>query len=370
MDSLKSDAKLLELIGIYDRATQADLALLLETAFWASLSPEEGAYHDFRISFGPPPEFGSTYLFASPRSYSSAEISDLAPALMNTQRSIGVWYSKGGGLEIWGISDITHWDITVAANRPGQVVFSMLAPENGFRLALSGSSWGVVDESRAPFYWAYLAGTQPSLIGIEEIELVGRSMMRSISYESIAKEMLAHGHGGALIIVPEDQLGWRQSCSFRYQPIEPFNELRERVDRYESEVKKSFAAGQWLMHGYFEMQRAEESTKLVAELTAVDGATILGRDLDLYGFGAKLVPLNPDSQPDNIYRSTPFEDAPYNSVKLSDLGGTRHQSAAQFVYDHRGCFAIVSSQDGRISVMHWDSQREAVVVITNLEYAL
>lgn len=96
----------------------------------------------------------------------------------------------------------------------------------------------------------------------------------------------------------------------------------------------------------------------------------MGRDLAIYGFGAKLTPLDPNAKPERILLSKPFEDAPYKPVQLSDLGGTRHQSAAQFVYDQKNCVAIVCSQDGRLSAVSWDSTQEAVVVITNLEYAL
>jgi len=367
---LKSDEKLVEAISVYSKVTRDDISSLLASAFWASLSPEEGRYHTFRISFGPPHEFGSNYSLLQAQIYSPEQISDLASVLTNTTRSIGVWYSETGSLEVWGLADISYWDITVTATSPGQLLFSMLAPENGFNLAMSGSWWGVVDKLRTPLDWAYVGGTRPSFVGIESIEIMGRSMKRSLSYGSIARTMLSHKHGGTLIIVREDNNEWRKSCAMRYESASPFRELRENVDRWESEIKKHVDAGQWLTQSDFERERAAESSNLVAQLTAVDGATIISRELEVYGFGAKLIPLNPNSRPENIRLSTPFEGAPYKDVKLSDLGGTRHQSAAQFVYDHKGCVAIVCSQDGRVSAMHWDPSRNTVIVITNLEHAL
>src|SRR5207244_13173056 len=101
-----------------------------------------------------------------------------------------------------------------------------------------------------------------------------------------------------------------------------------------------------------------------------NGANTNYLKLEFDWLSTKLITLNPNSRPENIRLSTPFEGAPYSAVKLSDLGGTRHQSAAQFVYDHKGCVAIVCSQDGRVSAMHWDSSRNTVIVITNLEYVL
>ena len=367
---LKSDEKSVEGISIYSKVTRDDISALLASAFWASLSPEEGRYHTFRISFGPPYGFGSNYSLLQPQIYSSEQISDLASVLTNTTRSIGVWYSESGSLEVWGLADISYWDVTVTATSPGQLLFSMLAPENGFKLAMSGSSWGVVDKLRTPLDWAYVGGTRPSFVGIEDLEIMGRSMMRSLSYGSIARTMLSHKHGGTLIIVREDNDEWRKSCAMRYESASPFRELRENVDRWESEIKKHVDAGQWLTQSDFERERAAESSNLVAQLTAVDGATIISRELEVHGFGAKLSPLDAKSKPERIHLSTPFEGEPYQSVQLSELGGTRHQSAAQFVHDHKGCVAIVCSQDGRVSAMHWDSSRDAVVVITNLEYAL
>jgi hypothetical protein len=50
------------------------------------------------------------------------------------------------------------------------------------------------------------------------------------------------------------------------------------------------------------------------------------------------------------------------------LGGTRHQSAAQFVFDQKDSLAIVSSQDGKVSIMFWDKNIQKVQVIQHAEY--
>ena len=102
----------------------------------------------------------------------------------------------------------------------------------------------------------------------------------------------------------------------------------------------------------------------------MDGATILGRDLAVYGFGAKLKPKD-SKKLQRILLSTPFEDEVSEPINFSDWGvGTRHKSAAQFVFDYPDCVAIVCSQDGRLSVLSWDVESESVQVVTNLEYAL
>jgi DNA integrity scanning protein DisA with diadenylate cyclase activity len=44
----------------------------------------------------------------------------------------------------------------------------------------------------------------------------------------------------------------------------------------------------------------------------------------------------------------------------SELGGTRHLSAAQFVHDQRDAVALVASQDGHFTIFAW-SPCEAIV---------
>jgi DNA integrity scanning protein DisA with diadenylate cyclase activity len=48
--------------------------------------------------------------------------------------------------------------------------------------------------------------------------------------------------------------------------------------------------------------------------------------------------------------SEPVEGMSAVPLDLSQLGGTRHLSAAQFVHDQRDAFAMVASQDGRFSI--------------------
>src|SRR5712671_73101 len=68
-----------EPIEIFNRVTADDLITLIESAFWASLTVEEGRYHAFRISFAPPDIYPESYhepdyLFLQPKPYSPDEI--------------------------------------------------------------------------------------------------------------------------------------------------------------------------------------------------------------------------------------------------------------------------------------------------------
>jgi DNA integrity scanning protein DisA with diadenylate cyclase activity len=44
----------------------------------------------------------------------------------------------------------------------------------------------------------------------------------------------------------------------------------------------------------------------------------------------------------------------------TQLGGTRHLSAAQFVHDQRDAIALVASQDGRFTIFKWSPCEDMV----------
>jgi len=48
------------------------------------------------------------------------------------------------------------------------------------------------------------------------------------------------------------------------------------------------------------------------------------------------------------------------TAEPSQLGGTRHLAAAQFVQDQPDSIALVASQDGRFTVFGWSPSEEKV----------
>ena len=88
------------------------------------------------------------------------------------------------------------------------------------------------------------------------------------------------------------------------------------------------------------------------------------------GFRARIRVKNIDRGPERLVISEPFEGSVAREIGLSGLGGTRHQSAAQFLFDQKDAIAIVASQDGRMSVSGWDRDEGKVAVIRAAEFAL
>ena len=91
----------------------------------------------------------------------------------------------------------------------------------------------------------------------------------------------------------------------------------------------------------------------VAGLTAVDGATVITDRCEVLAFGAKIVRRDGSSRVSEVILTEPVEGSRPEVVEPSQLGGTRHLSAAQFVRDQHDAVALVASQDGRFTVFAW-----------------
>jgi hypothetical protein len=98
----------------------------------------------------------------------------------------------------------------------------------------------------------------------------------------------------------------------------------------------------------------------VAGLTAVDGATVMTDSYEVLAFGAKIVRRRGSSQIANVIMTEPIEGATAAVIEPGQLGGTRHLSAAQFVYDQHDAVALVASQDGQFTVFAWSPCEDMV----------
>ena len=107
----------------------------------------------------------------------------------------------------------------------------------------------------------------------------------------------------------------------------------------------------------------------LAGLTAVDGATVISDTLALLAFGVKIVSRNASNRVTQVLVAEPVEGVPDTIVEPSQLGNTRHLSAAQFVFDQRDAIALVASQDGRFTIFAW-SPAENIVHAHRLETLL
>jgi hypothetical protein len=160
----------------------------------------------------------------------------------------------------------------------------------------------------------------------------------------LAVSMRAHRRGGLLIVVPAISSAWRESIvqpvSYAISPA--FSELAVLL----RQLAGSDRGRAW-------QEAIARAVDAVAGLTAVDGATLLTSEYDVLAFGAKIARRRGQPQIEQLTLTEPIEGDVAAVVNPAVLGGTRHLSAAQFVYDQRDAIALVASQDGRFTVFAW-----------------
>ena len=167
----------------------------------------------------------------------------------------------------------------------------------------------------------------------------------------LAVSMRAHGRGGLLLVVPAGADAWQDSIvrPIPYAVEPPFQELAE-LTRESGETKRTRP---W-------QETVNRAVEAIAGLTAVDGATIITTTYELLAFGAKIARRKGSPQVEQVTITEPIEGDVAQTLHPTQLGGTRHLSAAQFVHDQREASALVASQDGRFTVFTWSPREDAV----------
>jgi hypothetical protein len=161
--------------------------------------------------------------------------------------------------------------------------------------------------------------------------------------------MRAHGRGGALIIVPVSNTTWDESVvqPVLYAVTPAFSELAALV-REENDGGEDW------------QQDVRRAVDALAGLTAVDGATIINEEFELMAFGTKIARRRGSPQVERVLLTETVEGSARVPGASYQLGGTRHLSAAQFVYDQRDATVLVASQDGRFTVFRWSITEDMV----------
>jgi hypothetical protein len=318
-----------------------------------------------------PPEAKSVsndYVVFNPRlAFDSEILAQLAPALESTH-TLRVWPKtrKAGTdeLEIWGFARPSVGPpLLVKAIEPGQIILWI------------SDMWKARITERAELvevgvYADIFSGVQPSYSAqsdsTAEADYIVKAERRP-DLEKIAVAMRAHSHGGILLVIPDTNTTWVNSIDmgkFRFSPYEKFK--TDLVNR--DEAVRQFASGRIAHDFHSPFERMVQSIKSIAQFTAVDGATLITPDRVLLGFGAKIKPMK--KRADERYELVivdPFYGSHPESKNLSELPwGTRHKSAARFVFDQPGTVAIVASADGRLSVFRRDGRK--ILVLTEAEF--
>ena len=361
--------------------TREQISLLLESAFWATLLADEGRATRACLAVSPTMKFPDALAFGAPIPYGERTIAKLAPAV-----------PRGGCLLI-SISDSRPEIWGIGRTRP-------ISPVDAFTMDLSEP--GVVRVNVGPFQpFIVLNGrSNPELVGsrITLADYLKRALRKALPANDIidtqavwrecgvlailAKIIREHGHGGILLIVPDDAGPWLGSLNpFAYRLAVPNTRLRDGIRR---ELSEMAAQGEVLQRVSQPDVPADLRDHILGTVTprpwyddgevrgigsfaGVDGAIVITKDLSVLGFGATIAVGQRGAPRICVLRPEPGPQEAV-AVPLEALGGTRHQSAARFVDANRESVAVVLSQDRHMSVMRWDSEIAAVAVVQNAEW--
>jgi hypothetical protein len=330
---------------------------LIGAAFWASLRREEGYIPRISLAWLAPHEVAHPLILAEPLPLDPGVLAKVAPAVERAGIHLGVW-RDGGELRVWGTTRaIPGFCFVLEVAAPGLLVVKHhRGGESGKFVnvaVLEGDQVKVVDEhaSSLPDCPELLT----SLLGFDSPASWAGTVNVLVQ---LAVSMRAHGRGGALLVVPAQSDAWRSSI---VQPI-----------RYA--VSPAYAALVGLIDSANQRSHAWEDAigraiDAIAGLTAIDGAAILSDRYELLAFGAKIARRKGSSPVEQVTVTEPIQGGVATLAHPTQLGGTRHLSAAQFVHDQRDAIALVASQDGRFTVFAW-SPCEAMVHAHRVEALL
>jgi hypothetical protein len=324
---------------------------IIDTAFWASLRKEEGRSPKISLAFLPPDKTSEPLLFEYPLALTANILNKLAPAVERPGIHLGVWEQEGE-LYIWGTTQIIPgFCFVLEVLEPGLLVIKHRRTDGFGKFVnvavLQGDTVKIVDEQSISL--PDCPKMLNSLLGFTNTASWNDSVNLHVQ---LAVSMRDHGRGGTLLVVPSNDESWRQSIinPISYPVFPAFNRLSVLMRQEVSQHNKA----SW-------QDELSREIECVAGLTAVDGATIINDKHELLAFGAKITRSPGRESVKQIMVTEPIINTPAIKIPPSSNGGTRHFSAAQFVFDQRNAFALVASQDGRFTIFSWSECDQIVL---------
>jgi len=371
------------------------LSEALSAAYHASLTSEETRPTRFRLLLTPPeslPEAGVPnegvlrLCFDRPRALTPDELRQVAPSAPFETSLIGA-HAVGGRLHIWGLAhsgpawlapswggrkSVPNWtyDPIVHATGPGLVAVRCAgkmvgALEQGHlvdaMMDVFESEWlpamfaDVRREVQREHAAAQARTSSPTAVETRLIGGIGQQMLRRT-----IQLVLGARHGG-LILVAEVPPGAPPSAltglalKYRFAASEPPARYRtllfRLLDRLAARTNNPVVdwadfAGDTSQELEKLEQAVFEMSRVIAGLTAIDGAVVLDKRFALLGFGAEVSPET--AAPPRVWRALDTEGL-RREVNAVEEVGTRHRAAYRFVQQHPRGLAIVISHDGGVS---------------------
>jgi sensor domain DACNV-containing protein len=377
----------------------------LSAAFQASLTSDEARPTRFRLLLTPMeqlPESGVPnqgvlrLKFDRSRPLHAEELRRLSPAVPFETSLIGA-HADEKKLRIWGIAHsgpawlaptwggrslVPNWtyDPIVHVTGPGQLAVRCAgtlvgAIERGLlvdaMIDVFDSEWLPAmfarerEEIRAQHAALQAQRASPTLVDHSLVGRVGQHMLRRAI-------QLVRGarHGGMILVAdagpdaPSNSLDGLR-LKYRLGQDEPSHRYRTLLFQILEAVaaatsKASVGWSDFASDASASLEQLEQAvfewSRVIANLTAIDGAVVLDKRFGLLGFGAEVSAELP--APPRVWRALDTEGRERKCDDIENVG-TRHRAAYRFVADHPDGLAIVISHDGGVSFV---ANREREVV--------
>jgi len=328
------------------------IAAIINATFWASFRPEEGRFPKISLAYLSPEHAKQPMVFEHPLPLTAAVLTKLAPAVERPEIHLGVW-NVGEELKVWGTTrTIPSFCFVLEDIEPGLLVVKHRRLDGFGKYAnvavLKGEVVKVIDEkgTSLPDCPALLK----ALLDFTAAATNGPQHSLNVLVQ-LSASMRAQGHGGTLLVVPSGVDRWRDSIAqpILYSITPSFSALSELLrQKVDDEDLRSWESA---------LRRAVDT---IGGLTAVDGATVINDRYEVMAFVAKIRRHEGSPPVDRWVITEPVIGNLPIVVQPTEHGGTRHLSAAPFVYDQRKALALVASQDGKFTVFAWSPCEEMV----------
>ncbi len=358
----------------YAMFSNNQLADIIESAYWASQTVEEGKQIKISIVFKERKPSGNIFHFDNPLPLTANNLVKIGSALESAFSDICICVGDDGQPQIWGLRmrSLNHLttDLWIQVLSPGNILIIC----NGKGIAaLIGNQAVFIDPTS--FFGAML---EKVFTSIENITLNALNFYRFNTLLYIAQAMRAHECGGTLLVVPGGY-AWKKSIR---HPVGYTGGVNILEPKFVSEPSAATFTLHDLFNLFQEATAAHDETFMntrtqiidqcnrIGRLTATDGAVVMTYDRYIHCFGAKIQAVNALAGSDAISVIRPVEGDTAAKTFFTDLGGTRHCSAAQFAFDQPDSIAIVASQGGNVSFFTREKTTGELLVIQKAELAL
>ncbi|MBP3955375.1 hypothetical protein J8F10_08790 [Gemmata sp. G18] len=362
------------------KLTDDGLRKLISLTFYTSLLPEEGRYPRFKLVCRRGRSEQTVARF-DPVSLSESQLHRLAPAC--TRPDCALLVTEGeSGLFCDGVERVGGLAYSV---QPGRI--GVLAEGRAAELLVEVFGPGHFRATEVYPGYEYKAGKVRALTGFDAppaakslVKAVQGRILKSldksdeernsgisIDVQTAVLYVLARmlraaveaRHGGAFVLLPPG-VTKPESCKLRV--LHRTTDLHLGRDLEEHCAACQDADGRRSSIATAEQSRAKLLTNadMVANFSMVDGCVVLGQDLRVFGFGAKIEVTSKAASDGLKFTNVESGEVFENHEFMKALGGTRHQSVARLCQAHPGVMVYTVSQDGDLKLFSSDAKHAYV----------